>query len=521
VTNENLLWTEEEEGLVVEGSEPRASATEGEERNKAPRLKAINRQQMVMRTIDVERLVESDHEVRAIWEMTGRLDLAGYYGQILSVEQSAGRPATDPRLLLSIWLYAYSKGISSAREIERLCECDPAYQWLTGMEWVNYHTLSSFRSGNKELFDDLFIQLLGVLSAEGLITLERVAQDGTKVKACAGKDSFRREARIVEHLKAAREQVERMSDPSLADEVGPRKAKAQQRAAIERRQKLELAMVELEKIRAEKPQIEQKEVRVSETDPECRVMKNSEGGYAPSYNVQLSSDGKAGIIVAVEVTQAYVDFGELEGGVERVKECTGELPKQLLVDAGFVTRHNIIEMENRGIDLIGDMSVGKTKGPNGLKAAGVSERFFPEAFIYNEASNTYTCPAEKTMKRIRISKREGYKEHQYQTSAGVCLECPFKQECCPNSAKGRTINRIEDDPCVAAFKEKMKTQEAKDIYKRRSQLAEFPIAWIKEKIGLRTFTLVGLTKVNMEATWACFTYNVNQWTRLRWVKQFE
>jgi transposase len=518
VTNEKLPWTEEGEEQVVKGSEPKQEAMIAREAGKPakPRLKAIDRQQIIMRTIDVERLVEPDHEVRAIWEMTQRLDLTGYYSQIRVFEESAGRPATDPRLLVSLWIYACSKGVSSAREIERLCEWDPAYQWLTGMKPVNYHTLSSFRSGNKEVLDNLFIQLLGVLSAEGLITLEQVTQDGTKVKACAGKDTFRREARIREHLQAAREQVERMGDPSVAEEVGPRIAKAQQRAARERQQKLELALEELEKIQAEKPHVEKEEVRVSETDPECRVMKNSEGGYAPSYNLQLSADRTADVIVALDVTQSYVDFDELEGGVERVEQCTGQLPKQLLVDAGFVTRHNIIEMEERGIDLIGEMSVGKTKGPSSLKATGVSERFFPEAFIYNETSNTYTCPAEKIMKRIRTSKRDGFKEHQYQTSRGVCLVCPFKQQCCPNSTNGRTINRIEDDPRVIAFKEKMKTPEAKDIYRLRSQLAEFPIAWIKEKIGLRRFKLRGLTKVRMEATWACLTYNIQQWIRLRW-----
>lgn len=518
MTNENLLWTEQEEQLVVEGSESQKEAMiEGEANKPAKlRLKAIDRQQMIMRTIDVERLVEPDHEVRAIWEMVGRLDLTGYYDQIRAFEERAGRPATDPRLLVSLWVYAYSKGISSAREIERLCEWDPAYQWLTGMRPVNYHTLSSFRSESKELLDQLFIQLLGVLSAEGLITLEQVTQDGTKVKACAGKDTFRREERILEHLKAAREQVEQMGDPSVAEEVGPRIAKARQRAARERQQKLELALEELEKIRAEKPQVEKEEVRVSETDSQCRVMKNSEGGYAPSYNVQLATDRTAGVIVGVDVTQAYVDFDELVGGVQRVEQCTGHLPKQMIVDAGYATRHNIIEMEERGIDLIGNMTTGKTKGPNGLKAAGVTERFFPEAFIYNEAANTYTCPAGKIMNRIRTSNRDGYKEHQYQTSAGECLGCPFKQQCCPKSAKGRTINRIEDDHRVAAFKEKMKTQEAKDIYRLRSQLAEFPIAWIKEKIGLRRFRLRGLTKVSMEATWACLTYNIEQWIRVRW-----
>jgi transposase len=108
----------------------------------------------------VERLVSEDHEVRAIWEFTGHLDLAAYYENIHSVEGRAGSTAFDPRLLVGIWIYAYSKGTGSAREISRLCEYDPAYQWLTGMEPINYHTLADFRSSHKDSLDQLFVQVL-------------------------------------------------------------------------------------------------------------------------------------------------------------------------------------------------------------------------------------------------------------------------------------------------------------------------------------------------------------------------
>jgi len=160
----------------------------------------------------VERLVPDDHEVRAIWEFTGHLDLTAYYQTIHAVEGRAGCTAFDPRLLLSIWIYAYSKGVGSAREISRLCDYDPAYQWLTGMEPVKYHPLADFRVAHKDSLDRLFVEVLGIMSAEGLITLERIMHDGTKVKALAGKDSFRREDRIREHLKAAEEQVRQAPD---------------------------------------------------------------------------------------------------------------------------------------------------------------------------------------------------------------------------------------------------------------------------------------------------------------------
>ena len=172
-----------------------------------PRLVSINRQQLILRSMDVEKLVDEDHGVRAIWELAGRLDLRRYHEQIAAVEGTAGREHTDPRLLISLWLYAYSRGISSARELARQCEYEPGCQWLCGLQSVSHRTLSGFRSENKAGLDDLFAQVLGMLSAEGLITLERVTLDGTKIKANASGNTFRGREKIAAHLEAAREQV--------------------------------------------------------------------------------------------------------------------------------------------------------------------------------------------------------------------------------------------------------------------------------------------------------------------------
>jgi transposase len=141
------------------------------ERGVVPRLLSINRQQLVLGSMDVEKLVDEDHCVRAIWELAGRLDLCRYHEQIAAVEGSAGREHTDQRLLVSLWLYAYSRGIGSARELAWQCEYEPGCQWLWGLRPVSHRTLSGFRSENKAGLDDLFAQVLGMLSAEGLITL--------------------------------------------------------------------------------------------------------------------------------------------------------------------------------------------------------------------------------------------------------------------------------------------------------------------------------------------------------------
>jgi transposase len=196
-----------------------------------PRLAAVNRRQLVMGTMDVESLIEEDHSARSIWELVGRLDLSRYYAEMGSVEGRAGRDHTDPQVLISLWLYAYSRGISSAREVARRCEYEPAFQWLCALEPISYHTLSDFRSDQKAGLDDLFVQVLGMLSAEGLITLERVTLDGSKIKANAGGNTFRRKEKLQAHLQLAREQVRQMEEQAAQEEQMARRRVAARRPA--------------------------------------------------------------------------------------------------------------------------------------------------------------------------------------------------------------------------------------------------------------------------------------------------
>ncbi len=213
------------------------------------RCKPIERRQLLLRAVDVEKLVPEGHPVRAIWELVGTLDLKPFYGEIGSREGGAGRPVWDPQMLISLWIYAYKDGVSSAREIRRLCGYHPAYQWLAGMEVVNHHTLADFRVHHQDGLDRLFTEVLGVLSHQGLISLKRVMHDGTKVKASAADKSFRRKATLEAHLERAREQVARMGDPGSEPE-SQRVIRARQRALQEKQERLQEALEELKQVEA-------------------------------------------------------------------------------------------------------------------------------------------------------------------------------------------------------------------------------------------------------------------------------
>ena len=504
----NLLGESLEAFRVEENTEatpPKQEATK--------RLKPIDRSQCFWGAIDIEKLIEEDHPARGIWAMVNQLDLTRLEEKIKAVEGRAGQSRLDPRLLMSLWIYGYSEGTSSARELSRMCEYEPGCQWLTGMQGVNYHTLSDFRVDHKDELDGIFVQVLGLLSGEALIEMKRITQDGTKVKAQAGGNSFRREERVRQHLQLAREQVEAMGSPE-SEELSQRVIQARKRASREKKQRLEEALKELEQIQKTRAESEKAQVRVSETDPEARVMKQPHGGFTPSYNVQISTDAANGIIVGVDVTQAGNDCDQLVNGIERVEANTGQTPEQVLVDGGYTMKNSNIEaMAERGIDLNGPIVENNSEAS--LKQRGIQPEFYPDKFRYDETTDTFTCPAHKTLRQSRTRPCEGRIEYTYRASAADCRACSFQDRCCPKNSP-RMVVRKEDSPAVKAFRAKMETEPAKQLYRTRAQIAEFPHAWIKEKLGLRRFRLRGRQKVRAEAVWTCLTYNIQQWLRLVW-----
>jgi transposase len=484
-----------------------------------PRLAAIDRRQITLRTVDVELLIDQDHGARSIWELVGRLDLSLYYEQIASVRGRAGREHTDPQLLISLWLYAYSRGISSAREIARRCEYEPAFEWLCGLEPISHRTVSGFRSHYKAALDNLFVQVLGMLSSEGLISMERVTLDGTKIKANAGGNTFRRKEKIEAHLALAREQV-RVMDEQAADEEKrtKRQACARRRAARQRASRLEAALREVERLQQDKKHDRKSFVaRASSTDPEAHVMRNGEGGTVPSYNVQLVTDTTHGLIVNVEATTDAIDYRQMEPALNRCLETLGCRPQQIVADGDYTNHASVQAAATCGVDFYGSWQASREPGER--DAQGRSAAFQASAFSYNAKLDCFTCPVGQTLGHHAILNREhGVHTHVYRAPKEACRTCAHRSECAPQKPRSewvRSITRMEEPAETTAFKAKMATEQAQRIYRKRSQIAEFPHAWIKERCGLRQFRCRGRLKVAMEATWACLSYNLTRWFSIR------
>jgi transposase len=342
-----------------DGPEPTPAQAAQKPDRGIPRLRVPQRDQIEIHWSSLDDRLDPDSPARIVWSLVCQLDLDAWLADIKAIEHHVGRNANDPRLLVALWVFATLKGVGSAREIDRLCNRRDGYlpyQWLCGGVSLNYKSLADFRSQGGEKWDELLIQIIATLMAQGLVTMDRVAQDGMRVRADAGKSSFRTAGRLEVLLEEAKQQVETLKQLAETNpaELTQRQRAARERAAQERQARIEEAIRQCEELRKERAASAQKsgrkpsEARASTTDPEARVMNFSDGGFRPAYNVQYATDTATGIIVGVEVTQAGTDSEQMPPMLDQLEESYERIPDEMLVDGGFASLDAIDSTEQRG-----------------------------------------------------------------------------------------------------------------------------------------------------------------------------
>jgi transposase len=441
--------------------EPTAPSTSSAERPplepEQRRVHTAARQQIELVPRSLEEAVPDDHPARLVWAWLERVDLEGFYTSIRSALAGPGRPASDPQVLLALWIYATVDGVGSARQLDRLCREHDAYRWLRGGVPVNYHLLSDFRTGHRAALDELLTQTIAALLHAELITLETVAQDGIRVRASAGNNSFRRRATLERCREEAAERVAQLA--RAADAPDPSRSRKQQArrqaAARDRLARLEQALAELPALEALKERQRKKksakdkakvtEARVSMTDPEARVLHMPDDGFRPGYNIQEVTDGATRAILAIEVTNAGSDGGLAPGLEDQVAErCGGRHPQHYLVDGGLTDQGTITQLDQRGVTVYGPPQPPKSQ------------------------------------------------------------------------PGGRTIDeaRPDDPPAVAAWRARMATDAGQTIYRARGSLAEWTHAQWRTRHGLQQFRVRGIDTVTSVMLLVAVTHNLLQWARL-------
>jgi transposase len=401
-------------------------------------------------------LVPAQHAVRMVAALVETLDVSGFAEAIKAREGVAGRDATDPGLLVGLWLYACIRGIGSARELARRCEESAAFRWLCGGVTVNHRLLSDFRGDHGAALDELFTQVIASLVDKELVSVSRVSQDGVRVRVSAGAGSFRREERLQKLLAESKQHVEelrrQLENPESSAGLSTKQRAARRRAAKEKQQRLEQAIAQLPELKQKQEEaaqkagsgkqgqkIRDKEPRVSTSDAEARVMKMPNGGFNPACNVQLASDPESRAIVGVEVSHEGSDSAGLSEPMrEQVEQRSGGQVEQHLLDGGYLRLADIEHAHEQGVEL-----------------------FVPPK------------PARNLHRR------------------------------------GRELEpKPGDSEAVLAWKRRMASAEGKEIYRQRAATSETVNADLRSYRGLTQITVRGLSKIKCVALWCALAYNV-------------
>lgn len=323
-------------------------------RRGAARLRYADRKQVLLRPTDLDSLLPEDHRARAVWDFVSKLDLSSFHDAVLAREGGGGRAPNDPAVTLSLWVFATLEGVGSARLLDRLCAEHDAYRWILGGLTTNYHTLADFRTERAQEIDGLLTKIVALLTASGVVTMERVAQDGMKVRASAGAPSFRRKPSLEQCLIEAKEQVAALKkeiedDPDASER---RRRAARERAARERQERVEEALRQWDEAAARRSgskEVREEKARVSTTDPDARVMKTADGGFRPCFNAQLATDVTSQVIVGVTLSNSGGDMGQTAPMLDDVERRHGRLPKEHLIDGGYSKPQTVEDAAARGV----------------------------------------------------------------------------------------------------------------------------------------------------------------------------
>jgi transposase len=417
------------------------------------RVAKAQRNQVMMHWHSLDQMIRPDHPARWVWRYVESLDLTAFYRDIRAVAGGVGRDAVDPKILLALWIFATIEGIASARRLADLCTRDFAYLWLCGEVTVNRDLLNDFRSQHPQALDAIMTETIGLLLQHDLVSLDCVAQDGMRVRASAGKSSFRRLSTLADHLRVARERVAQMRQQDDDDSAGrSRQEAARQRAAQERAARLEQAIEEGKKLQAQRQKQARndgQEVRSSTTDSEARVMKMADGGFRPAYNVQFATTADTRLVVGVDVINNGSDSGQMQPMVERLADDFGRMPKEYLVDGGFSSRDDTTDLERLGMQVYGPVKC--------------------EQKLLAQGEDPY-------------ARRPGDTDQYY------------------------------------AFRQRMKSPAARELYQARASSAEFVNAGCRNR-GLRQFLVRGQAKARTIAVWHALAHNLQMILYYGWLPQ--
>lgn len=426
-----------------------------------------------------------------------------------------GQNAYHPRLIVSILIYAYSRGVFSSREIEKRCNEDLSFMFIAQMNCPNFRVLSDFRKDNAQFFHNCFKQTVQLAMLLGLASLGHISLDGSKFKASSSKHKAMSYGRLkkqekqltqeIETLIAQAKRCDKEEDEIYKNETG-----------YELREDLKYKEERLSKIKEAKEALEKREEalnpgkpiedkkQISFADKDARIM-GKKGDYDYCYNPQISVDKDSQIIVGQHVSQNSNDKKELEPALKSVEDATGQLPDKLSMDNGYLSGDNLEIVQTSGVDTY--IATHKGEKKNKITLNESDRRVLKSDFEYDEADNSFNCPGGQKLIMVNETS-EGVRK--YQGDPEVCTKCSLKDRCC-QSKKGaaRTVSTDDKEPLRLQMNVKMEQEDSKEIYKQRKVIVEPVFGQIKNT-GFRGFSVRGKEKVAGEFSLVCATHNLKK-----------
>lgn len=420
------------------------------------RVQLAIRNQIEMRMMSLEQMVPENHFVRTVVRFVESLDLSELYERIKSKDGVAGRTPIDPRILFSLWLFATLEGETSGRRIATLTERDTIYMYLCGGVSVNYHTICDFRVEHADLLERVLTDSIAALHSTGLIKLETVAQDGMRVRAAAGSSSFRREGSLKEARKKAKEYLQELNDDkddADDDDTRPGRQAARSRGAKEKIERIDEACAQMEDLK------KRHEKRNRHKSAKDRTSEPRASTTDP--DARRMKMGDTGFRPAFNVQFANDADALVIIGVDVTNEGTDSGQLEPMYES-VCERYDVTPK-----NYLADGGFRSKAGVSALESKGTN--FFGP------------LPNEKK-----------------QLAAG---EDPYTA-------------RPGENALFTAYRQRMGTDEAKDMYRRRAAAAEFPNANCRNH-GLHQFRVRGLLKAKAQSLWHAIAYNFRRFCNLK------
>jgi len=431
-------------------------------------------------------LIAPEDPLHVFSETIDRLDLSAFYARY----SKEGSPAYHPRMMVKVLAYAYSLGLRSSRRIASLVRYDVRFMYLAGLQQPDFRTLSDFRLRHLPEFSRLFEQIVHLCQELGLVALDHVAIDGTKMEANAAWTASRTQDRLevesgalqarIQALLAEAQAIDEQEDDQFGSDRQGGELPGELVQAQNRKHKIDAALKKLQ---------ERDDRKINLTDPDARVMQHYGGKQDWSYNAQIAVDSQDQVIVAAQVVTEKTDQHQLAPMYQQTVANSGQAPAEISADSGYATGASQLFLEENGINAyMPDQYLEADK----VKPESPYSR---DKFSYDEQADVFICPAGRILKLLQVRPDNGVEIKTYRCDH--CPACPHQSQCVLHG-KHRTLKVSQAERFRDAMRAKLDSPEGRRKYRKRQATVEPVIGHIKCILGFRDFLLRGLDKAQGE-----------------------